>query len=921
MTEPNSHCAGFVQTSEGWRPCLRQGNSIRANGYCPSHQYIAVKNILDRLKHAEIELARWEQSEPEMIDTRKLRLLKGQITMLKEELEGAKQICNADTDCSQHLRDLLVTMQDLTQPAIGQRQLLPHEQRDHPIARLKQLQDEMSYLGAGASEHDAKAFALSQEYELARRRMPENELEISKLQSELADTTARAGRHEQRVMQGLQTLSKELKNVETGRSAAEQTVNSLQKRLDRCQGESKQVAGVYSETIQRLKSQVEEYKGLYNNQVGREIHLGKSMQQFTQNEKELKKALVELKQSYEQRMAQMREEFAMKAAQKQGTTLSDREQALQEEIEHLKVDLEKAISDLKMSTEAGKAALQRSDQSNQPYGQLARDLLEVNQRLQAKSEELNHLQQLHDRKTEEFARAEMQTAQKIEKASARDRAEIERLSNELMRSERKMGQVQQDIVQMQTASYELKRRHQNEVGQLNNRLKNAEAALRQERQQKEAERRNLRQQARLLTNQKDSMVLAYDAKYNELKDQLNSQYQEKVSELQNKFEANRLSLDQQRRQLQTAQKQIQENGRMYEQKNQELARFRAAYEQKMAEFLQQRDSLNTELSRAESQAQQFGQIELDYKKRVDILRQTVAVQRQRYDATISQLNQKLREAITHRNQIINSLEKCSAARDAVAAKVNNLMDENAQLKDTVMRVKGKMDTMRAQYEAHLEKLRADGARMQTDIQTCAQRLQDATLVHDHVKRLTEEARSLRDNLRQQIAAAKGNEQALRRLLKDRELEKSQVVRLQSALKDCSIQRSQSETSLEHTNSELRDMKRLQGQLSGEVQNISRQYHRTLSEREADMERVRMEQEVRENMLQRELEEFKLRNNQQGRQISSLQQQKMLVSDTLANSEIDRARQIQMLVEAQRLSAADRTGVGEPVTGRSNLVGR
>jgi len=917
MSDPNA-CRGWVDENGGWRPCRKVGNAVMANGYCRNHQYFAVLKIMERLKLAQLEMARLEQSPDVNIDPKKLDLLNRQISMMQQELDGAKKLCSEDSDCSSHMRDLLVSLRDITEPVHGTPGIMPHAVNQHPITKLRQIEEEMNGLAAGTSHEDAQAFQLSQEYELSRRRNIDNSAEIAELQGALHEGSAVAQRQERRFQSGLQALTTELKTNEEHKMQAEQVIDSLQKRIDRCRAESKQVSGVYSQTINRLKEESKQYKDLYNGMVGREIRLGKSVDNLTKNERQLQKALEELKQNYEVKLTKMRNDFA-DHAKTGGTVLSQREEALAEEVERLKADLEMALNDLKMATEAGKEAINRAVATNMPYGQVAQELTSVNDMLRAKNEELGKLQALHDRKTAMFAQAEMNTAQKIDQATARDRAEIQRLSNELAVSERKLAGLQQEIVTLQSASYDLRRQHQNEIQRVNNQLRDTRNQLMQVRSQREAEQRNLQQQFRLMKNRHEAASLENDFKYNQLKEELNAQWTKKAEELQMKYEANQLSLDQERRNLQIAQKQMQETSQIMNKQKQDLQRYREAYDTKLAEFLQQKDSLNTSLSQAQEQAQQFAQIENDYKKRIDILRQTVAVQRQRYQARINQLTGKLRQAIANRNQIINSLEKCNASRDSIVAKVNMLTDENTRLKDMYLQMKTRMDLMRTQYEAHLEKLRADANKMQTDIRTCAQRLQDATLVHDHVKRMKGQAQQLRLNLENTVRAAKGNEQALRRLLKDRELEKQQVFRLQTALKDCSVQRSRSEVGLQNTNEELRDVKRIHGRLSSEIKGISQDYQRALEEREANMARETMQTQVREETLQRELAQAQMRGNEQSHRIQSLQQQKMLVSDTLANSELDRARQIQMLVDAQRLAAQDPTGGMGAVTGRSSLV--
>jgi chromosome segregation ATPase len=906
-------CQGFVQENGKVRPCKKTGNAVMPNNYCASHQYIAVMKLKEQLELAELEVMRLEKVSDVNVDKRKLSVLYQQITMLKEELQTAEKICSGDKDCSSHVRDLLVTLKDISQPMNGGYDISRKDLPDHPITRLQNIEKKMNNLALGGSPEDAQAFQLSQEYELARRRQNYNAADIQMYQAELQEKSAQAENQERKFQQSLQSLTQELKINEGRKMQADQVVDSLQKRMDRCQAESRQVSGVYSETINKLKEEVQQYKDLYNNMVGREMRVGKTVDTLAENEKKLQKALEELKQNYEMKMSKLRDDFASQV-RVGGTVLSVREEQLQEEVQKLKADLELALTDLKLATEAGKEAINRAVSVDRPYGQIAEELIRVNEMLRSKNQEVSELQALHDKRTSEFAQAELRVAQKIDEASARDRSEIQRLSGELAKSERKLSATHQEIVALNTTAYELRRQHQNEIQKINNQLRDTQNQLLQVKQQREAEKRNLQQQYQLMKTQTESSKLEQDFKFNQMKEALNENYKNKVKDIQDRAEANQLQLDQERRNMQIAQKQIAETVKVMAKQKEDLEKYRQAYDKKLADFLAQKESLNTALAQAKEQANQFAQIENDYKKRTDILRQTVAVQRQRYEARINQLTEKLKQAITNRNQIINSLEKCNASRDSVLAKVNLLTDENARLKDMYLQMKSKADITRSQYEAHMEKLRADSAQMQTDIRICAQKLQDATLVHDHVKRMKGEAQQLRLQLEEQIRVAKGSEQALRRLLQDRELEKQQVFRLQAALKDCSVQKSQTEVGLENTNTELRDIKRMHNKLSGEIKGMANDYQRALEEREAGMARQALEQEVREQTLQNRLAETQARNNERESQINKLQRQKQMISDSLANTEYERARQIQLLVDAQRVGSS-----AEPVTGKSNLV--
>lgn len=893
-----AQCQGTVKG----RQCEKRGNSVLANGYCSSHQYYAVLQLMEKLSAAQITLGKLQK----LGDTDKIKALQQQINAMKKSLEGSKEICSHDNDCDVRLRDLLVSLHQV-------RQTIPASSAKD-VQKLENLEKDMTRLAIGGPLPEAEAFDISRQYELSRRQSVENAAFIDEAKSALYAAAAKAEKQENMFQSSLQTLSNEAKKNEVAKLQAQQIVDSLQKRLDRTQAESKQVSGVYSTTIAKLQEEVEKYKDLYNNMVARELRVGQSMDILSKSEMELKKSMEALKISYEEKLATVRNQFA-EQSQAGGMVLSEREAELTQQVERLKADLEMAVEGLKTANEAGKEAINRNLSAHEPYGRVAQELIDVNNMLRLKNQELAQLQAIHDKKIADFANAELQVAQKIDQASAKDRSEIQKLSRELNTSERKVNSIQQEIVNLQTTLYNIKREHQNETQQISNRLQMTQNQLAQVKAQRDAEQRNLQQQHKLMKNQIHAAQLENNFKFTQLKDKLQQDYDNRVKILQDKYEANRLQLDQERSTLQGSQKQISETTQQFRKQKESLEKYRQAFEQKMAEFNAQKDSLKNSLAQAQEQSGQFASIENDYKKRMEILKQTVAVQRQRADAAHKHLTDQLNRAVTHRNQISINLEKCNAAREGVVARVTQLTEENARLRDQFLQVKSRMDLQRSTFEAHMEKLRADNAKMQSDVRTAAQRLQDCSLVHEHTEKMKEEAQRLRANLEETILKAKGNAAALQRLLKDKELQQNQVVRLQNALKDCAATKSQAQVGLDQTNEELRSVKRMNHQIADDTRHISELYQRNLNANEAKLSHAELSAKLKEESLLRQLNEVESRNKQTTSEVEKLKKSKSKIMNVLADTEFNRSREMEMLVAAQRDMSSQRT----PNRGRSDLV--
>lgn len=107
-----------------------------------------------------MELSRLEQMPSIPADPGKMTLLRKQIEMLKEEMNGARQICSANQDCSLHLRDMLVTLRDVTESTPY---MVPQSDTQHPLNAMRSIEGEVSGLATGTSFEDAQAFSISKE--------------------------------------------------------------------------------------------------------------------------------------------------------------------------------------------------------------------------------------------------------------------------------------------------------------------------------------------------------------------------------------------------------------------------------------------------------------------------------------------------------------------------------------------------------------------------------------------------------------------------------------------------------------------------------------------------------------------------------------------------------------------------------------
>lgn len=883
-------CRGLVTEADGTvRPCKNRGNAVMSNGFCRAHQYLAVQDLMKLIDRAQSVLSDLS-AEGAASGATKIRQAQMDLDRLRQNLKEARSLCESDMDCSSHLRDMMVTLREVPR----------NTGMPDTLSKLRAIENNMLQLAGVGSATENQALRTSVDHEWALRQRDATARNIEQIQADLHMCAARAEQKEREYQTQLQALTQELKNSEANRQQAQEVVDSLNKRLDRTQGESKQVNGVYTTTIKQLQEEVAKFKSLYNEMVARELGVGKRIKALTKSEQDLAAAMQEMKLSYEQKLSDISRKYA-EHVQTGGVVLSERELALSQEVERLKADLEIAVNELQISIDAGKAVISQQLNHNVPHARVAEELLQVSNQLRQKNEELSRLQAMHDQKVAAFAEAEMRVAKRIDDASERDRAEIQRLSQEMHATEQKLSGVQQEIMNLQTASYELKRQHQNEVSRLQNSLREAKQQLATAQAQAANQRQQMEQQSLNLKNQASAAEMERHFKFTQLKDSLEQEYRIKAKSLQEKADMIRLQLDQERVQMKNAQREMQTNSRALAEQKASLNAYRQAYDEKLAQFSAQKDALNVTLAQAKQQAQQFANVENDYKRRMGILQQTMEVQRTRYEGTIKSLTDKLNAAISARNQVAINLEKCGAAREGLVAQVNNMTEENRRLQDQYLQMKSRMDMTRAQYESHLSKIQVENDKLQEESRKHAQQLADASMAHEHVKRMRDEAQQLRANLEENIRQAKGSQQALQRLLQDRELEKQTVARLERALQECSAQKQQNEQILGMANQDLRELKRMNREASSAVQQVSSQYQQALDQRDAQMTKEQLTAKVQEDALRRQLADIQQRNRAQEQKLGQLSAARNSLLTTIADNEQQRQDQVDALIRAQKLA--------------------
>jgi len=902
-------CCGV--TIKGQR-CHSKPGSVAANGFCARHQHQINPYIFKQIEHLTHEIQTLETLSGASLDGKKVDQLIQRMKLLELLMKKGENVC--DEACEHALKEVILGIREINENPPNIKHMMGYGQKS-PIDRMKDIERTLTQQSLASQGSDVDARKISIDWEAAQRQKEDNQQALRETTQKMEKVYASARAQENEFQMSLQKLTRDLEHARLGKQAAENQLSQVKEAIDTCQAQSSQISGVHAQTIQVLKQEMLKYKGLYENMVGREIKLSQSIKQLTSNEQLLKKTMEEIQAKHQEEVKKLKA-----AADTVGVPQSRREAELEEEIESLKSSLQEATKELQMAHDAGREVLERVSTLEQPSGDLAKQMIQINTELHRQSQQSAKLEAELAEARDALAHKELACATSQQQINANLRQEIVTLNNQVYNLQTAIRDRQNIIAKLQQEMQAMKMNSEGRVGQIQQRLSMAQAALNQMRNQVEQEKAQVENQRRAAQVNLKARENELDLKFSQMKESLNARFMERSRMMQQKYEYTQNQLEEERRNLAGVRSQIQQTAQIMQQKENQMQAMSAAFEQKQAEFLQQKDQLASALEQAKSQASQFSELERNHQNRVNMLRQKIAGDRQRYDVQVSSMQKYINQLKEERVQIVNNLERCGAARDALVAKNNYLLDENTRLKDAMAQSKANLDMMRTQYQATMAKMRSDAARLQRDVRACSAKMQDVSMVHDHMMRAKKESEQLRMKLREQIAASKANEQAFQRLLRDRELNKQEVARLQQALHACGDGKKTMGRQLIDLNKQLYEMKNIDSGLKEKLQDLSEDYQRAMLSSEADMHRQVMEQKMHEQQYRNQLTDLQSQNMQLSQQLGHTEQESDVLRNAVSDIEVQSAQQIGALMQAQQMrpGRAQLTGQSSLVRGQPNM---
>ncbi len=884
--------------SNDFGSCRTCGKPALLNGYCQKHQFHAIEGLIQNMNELN---RRWKSiernAEPEAVEN-----LKSQLQRTRQTLVQAKEACLTDPDCQVELdvRKLLVAMDDVMQGS------------ELPEKLTQSLQDVQARIFTTALPTEtgaAKAQSLLVDQDIQTNRAAKTDQKIQQVEEQLNELLQTAERSQNDTNTALGQLRDEYDAVAQARKEAQSQLNLVEQRLDQFRAETSQATGTFTVALQKTMEERDKFKALYDEANARELVLAKKIQLLQENSAEVAKELSKMKARYENQLKNMRDQFAEHIVSG-GQILSQREMEMQRQVELL----EGSLQESKRLFEDSKRVNQKLLEKDTHGARLARQMLDTNHQLAMAQKELAQMKSKENELRTMVAENELRCEQQTYESVGQLREDNNKLNDQIIRLQQEISEKQRHAAQMQNRMYDLQRQQKLEISTLETELQRVRSELHAARISKQQAEEQLRN-ADALTKQKiQHSDMQLKLQYDRLKDTLTQQLRDKERELGLQRDRLQAQLLEEKRALDINKNSLNEAANEYKKRKETLAKERLAFDTMQQQFLKDRAEIETARIRAEMQAKQFEAVENDYKERLRVMEQQIEIQQKRSSDKIKELQAELAQLRQQRSEITQSLERCSVAKEDLIQRSATMTEENLKLKDEAARAKFKMDQMQREYDITLNKLRVDGARMQSDIQVCSSSLSNVSLAHAHMKRLKDEADERFRILQEQYREAKEKEAFARTLMRDKEMAKNEYVKLQAVTKDMEVAKRLLQQQLDSATAELKQSKAMEARLSTELQRLSDQLSALFAKQQSEMEKERSQMlaSVQEEKAKATLYEQKFR--EAANRAAVAERQRLEAQNLLAKNQSDRARELELLVASQQMSTP-----GSYAKGASSLL--
>ena len=306
-------------------------NFAEPNGFCKLHQEQASMEIIQNLSIIQQELKALQQLK--VVDPNHISRIQGEIQDLKKRQRKYGLECFQSEDCRSKMQSLAIDLETLLSPD-GQDLNLPKivlENMDQVSAteRLTNATQDLAYLSQTSTIDPTMA-----KWEVSKSQEARNAEKILDLQTTIDAIGAESEEKQRSTRNEINQLQNRLQDTISEKQQITSIEEQLQQQLANSQAQSVNVTEQYSLHTANLQDELLKYKSMYETLQAREMRLNVSLKQFEESEVQLNNQVRDLKDSYEQKLKNLQDDYANKV-QQGATILSEREQQLMQDIAHL----------------------------------------------------------------------------------------------------------------------------------------------------------------------------------------------------------------------------------------------------------------------------------------------------------------------------------------------------------------------------------------------------------------------------------------------------------------------------------------------------------------------------------------------------------------------------------------------------------
>lgn len=830
--------------------------------FCKPHQIEYVVLSIDRLHQ---HLHKIDATDPNF-------------TSLEQEMRSLISKCNELPGCMARLRELAINLQLY---------LSPDGVVDDPLqhATLEATADLLSATQQGIDP-------IIDSYRVNEQQASNNDAKIAELQTQLQSLSQNLQSQQQQTQDAMSKLQQTIEDTKRERESYKRTEQELLASLANAKGQSVTATGMYVEQNAKLQQDLQIAQQQLSTLQRRELQLDQELRDWQESELELNAKVRDLHESYEQKIRDLQDDYAMKINRGE-KVLSMREQQMARELQQMERLVAKSIEEQELAnkkTEQAKNFLQTTE-----CGNLAQELLNVNERMKVLQDNVNILQRERDAMVADRARLEVSLGNRLREGQQQLATKLDQANKTIQIKNQEIMAHNQEIVNLNDKLQAIKQDARGMLSTQQMQLTQLQFELRQRQEQERTLLTRLSEEKKMLEDEARNRKLQLDMEFQNREDDLHRRFQQAEQQLQTQRADIESKLQSQKRELQSNQKRLQTQEEILNQRTTKLNTEQAQYEAQMFQFRQQQDELNAALAQSKQRGDQLMIAEQNFRTQLDQIRRTAAVDREEFVRKEEELKSQLSKLREAHSAIQYNLNECSTARDSLLLKFEQQKREMDQMQVQYAKLKTQEQNYRSQATLTIDKLRADVNKMRNTVADAAQQLEQIPAIHQHNLDLQEKMKHYQQQTEQYAVELASTKTNIEKVMNERSLASQRIHELQKALQACNASKQFLETSNYDVNERLRELKLVNQELTHVAERNAHQFQNLIEEQDYNLTRER-EKEVRNKiMAEQKLETEKRLSKEKTAKLLSLAKQNQYMAQSMADTALTNAQSIQSMV--------------------------